>query len=146
MQVLLILRPDLKKKFEDEMDFSACRGFDEYFLGDRTPLPTLSPSLKKKVAYYIDNPNVYVLKYHHYSSVQHAVRRQPVYSAINIWGKRRYAELEGRNDKWFRDNRIDFDAQLNDEYYVYSKMDKGHMVRREDAEYGNTLAFCRESS
>lgn len=137
---------EFEKKIEDEIDFSTCKGFDEYFLGDQTPLPKLSTSLKNKVAYYVDNPNLYVLKYHHFSAVQHAVRRQPVYSAINIWGKRRYEELTGRSDTWYRDRRIDFDAQLDDDYYYKSRMDRGHMVRREDAEWGYSMPFAKQAA
>jgi endonuclease G len=131
-----------EKKYEDGLDFSSCNGFDEYFLGDHTPLPRLNEKLKKKIATHVDNPNRYVLKYHHYSTVHHAVRRQPVYAAINITGLKRYAALDGRSDKWFRDNRIDYDVQLNDEFYKYSGFDRGHLCRREEAEWGNTMAFA----
>ncbi|MDX1954187.1 MAG: DNA/RNA non-specific endonuclease [Chitinophagaceae bacterium] len=135
-----------EKKIEEEIDFSECKGFDEYFMGDRTPLPALSNSLKNKVAKFIENPSAYILKYHHYSSVQHAIRCMPVYSAINIMGKRRYEELEGRTDNWFRDRRIDFDCQLNDAFYKYSNMDKGHMARREDAEWGTSIGFAEHAA
>jgi endonuclease G, mitochondrial len=128
-----------EKKIEDKIDFSDCRGFDEFFLEQQTPLPSLAAKLKKKVAFYADNPNTFILKYHHYSSVHHAVRRMPVFSAINIMGKRRYGELTGRTDNWFRDRRIDLDVQLTDDFYYKSKMDKGHMVRREDAEWGYAI-------
>ena len=137
---------EFEKKIEDEIDFSLCQGFDTFFMAEDTPLPTLSNSLRKKVAKLVDNPNAYVLKYHHFSTVQHAVRRMPVYSAINIYGKRRYTELQGRSDNWYRDRRIDFDVQLNDEFYYKSKMDKGHMARREDAEWGNTIAFAENAA
>lgn len=135
-----------EKKIEEEIDFSTCKGFDEFFMGERTPLPTLSASLKKKVARFVENPNAYILKYHHYSSVQHAIRCMPVYSAINIMGKRRYEELQGRTDNWFRDRRIDFDCQLNDAFYKYSNMDKGHMSRREDAEWGPSIGFAENAA
>ena len=133
-----------EKKFEDGMDFSQCDGFDEYFLGQNmhTPIPKLSAKLKAKVAHYLDNPNRYVLKYHHFSSIQHAVRRQPIIAAININGLKRYEELTGRTDKWYRDNRIDYDVQLNDDFYKYSGFDKGHLCRREDAEWGSPMSFA----
>ncbi|HEY5745357.1 MAG TPA: DNA/RNA non-specific endonuclease [Chryseolinea sp.] len=129
----------LETKFEDELDFSGCNGFDTYFLGEHTPMPKLSAALKKKVAYFVNNPRAFVLKYHHYSCIQHAVRRQPVVSAINITGRKRYEELQGRDDKWFRDNRIDYEVQLSEEYYKLSGFDRGHMCRREDAEWGQNL-------
>jgi endonuclease G len=133
----------LEKKYEDGLDFSNCNGFDTYFLGEHTPMPKLSAALKKKVAYFVNNPRAFVLKYHHYSCIQHAVRRQPVVSAINITGRKRYEELQGRDDKWFRDNRIDYEVQLSDEYYKSSGFDRGHMCRREDAEWGKNLDVAK---
>jgi endonuclease G len=135
----------MEKKLEDEIDFSGCTGFDEYFLGEKTPLPKPSASLKKKLAKLIDNPNVYVLKYHHYSSAQHTIRKMPVYSAINVNGSKRF-RLDRGTDVWFRDRRIDFDAQLTDEFYEKSHMDKGHMSRREDAEWGSEKLIAAQAA
>jgi len=136
---------EFEKKIEDEINYSLCQGFDPFFMGIETPLPKLGEKLKKKVAFLLDNPNAYVLKYHHYSTVQHAVRRMPVYSAINILGKKRF-DLDRGTDIWFRDRRIDFDVQLNDKFYAHSKMDKGHMARREDAEWGNNIESAKLSA
>jgi endonuclease G len=46
-------------------------------------------------------------------------------------------------DKWYRDNRIDYDVQLNDDYYAKSGFDRGHLARREDAEWGTTVAKAK---
>ncbi|MBX7167542.1 MAG: DNA/RNA non-specific endonuclease [Pirellulales bacterium] len=135
-----------EKKFEDELDFSDCTGFDANFLGQYIPMPIPSPNLRKKLAFLVDNPSAYTLKYHHFSTLHHAVRRVPIVSAINVHGKHRYQELnvEGsRVDRWYRDNRIDFDVQLNDEFYKYSGFDKGHLARREDAEWGTSVAKAK---
>lgn len=130
----------LEKKFEDEMDFSACDGYQQDFLsGVRVPMPIPDDDLRELLAFRVDRPSSYLLKYHHYSTIHHAVRRVPVVSAINVMGKRRYPELTGRNDKWFRDSRIDYDVQLNDAWYKYSGFDRGHLSRREDAEWGESM-------
>ncbi len=136
---------ELEKKFEDEMDFSACTGFDEDFMGVRIPIPTPSTSLRKKLAFHLESPSSFLLKYHHFTTMHHAVRRVPVVSAINVHGKFRYVELgkDTRNDRWFRDNRIDFDVQLNDDFYAKSGFDRGHMARREDAEWATTMAKAK---
>jgi len=136
---------DLEKKFEDEMDYSGCAGFDEDFMGVRIAMPTPGTALRKKLAFHLESPSTYLLKYHHYTSMHHAVRRVPVVSAINIHGKYRYSALgKGtRVDKWYRDNRIDYDVQLNDAFYASSGFDKGHMARREDAEWGTTMAKAK---
>ncbi|WP_181179419.1 DNA/RNA non-specific endonuclease [Methylibium rhizosphaerae] len=131
---------EFEKKYEDEMDFSACDGYQQDFMsGVRIPMPVPNDDLREMLAFRIDRPSSYLLKYHHYSTIHHAVRRVPVVSAINVTGKRRYPELSGRNDKWFRDNRIDYDVQLDDAWYRYSGFDKGHLSRREDAEWGESM-------
>ena len=135
-----------EKKYEDELDFSACTGYDDQFMGTFVPMPVPTPALRKKLAFLRDSPGAYTLKYHHISTIQHAMRRVPVVSAINVHGKYRYAELnvEGsRADKWYRDNRIDYDVQLNDDWYLKSGFDKGHLARREDAEWGTSVAKAK---
>lgn len=130
-------------KTEDElnMDYSRLNGFDEYFMGIETPLPRLGVQLARKVATLVHNSKLFVLKYDHYSTIHHSVRRMPVVSAINVEGNPALRKDEAtRKDTWLRDNRIDFDVQLNDAYYKASGFDKGHMSRREDAKWGNTAA------
>jgi endonuclease G, mitochondrial len=136
---------ELEKKLEDEMDYSRCAGYEDDFMGVRIPMPTPSPTLRKQLAFRSDHPNAFTLKYHHYSVLHHAVRRVPALSAINVHGKYRYAELgKGtRKDNWVRDNRIDYDVQLDDAWYAHSGFDKGHLARREDAEWGTTAANAK---
>lgn len=141
------IEPDLlamEKKLEDEIDFSGCTGFDEYFLGERTPLPRPNAALKKKLARLIDNPDSYLIKYHHYTTAQHTIRKMPVFSAVNVSGLERF-KLD-RKDVWYRDRRIDMDVQLTDAFYESSHMDKGHMTRREDAEWGDTKTFAKNAA
>lgn len=135
-----------EKKYEDELDFSDCDGFQEDFMNTLIPLPLPTPALRSKLAFLIESPSAYVLKYHHISTYLHAVRRVPALSAINVHAKFRHAVLDdegSRQDKWFRDNRIDYDVQLNDAFYLKSGFDKGHLSRREDAEWGNTVAKAK---
>jgi endonuclease G len=132
---------ETEKKLEDEQDYSACLGFDPDFMGVRIGMPTPSSKLRKKLAYLRDSPSSCILKYHHYSTIHHAVRRVPVVSAINVHGRYRFDQLDEstRKDKWLRDNRIDYEVQLNDDWYAKSGFDKGHLSRREDAEWGRTV-------
>jgi endonuclease G len=137
-----------EKKFEDEQDFSVCEGFQEEFMGVRIPMPVPNAGLRKQLAYRTDSPSSYTLKYHHISTIHHAVRRVPVVSGINVHGKYRYEALgkDSRKDKWFRDNRLDYDVQLNDAWYAKSGFDKGHLARREDAEWGETMAAAKRAA
>ncbi len=124
------------ERLEDTLEFSACRGFDENFMGVYIPMPRPSAKLLPKLARLKSNNNAYVLKYHHYSTMQHAVRKVPVVSAINVASATQRFDLPGRDDNWFRDNRIDEDEQLSNKWYSKSGFDKGHLARREDAEWG----------
>ena len=115
-------------------------------MGVYIPMPVPSATLRTRLAFLTGNPSAYTLKYHHVSTMHHAVRRVPIVSAINVHGKYRYAELDteaSRVDRWFRDNRIDYDVQLNDEFYKKSGFDKGHLARREDAEWGTSVARAK---
>jgi endonuclease G len=134
---------ELETKADDEAnaDYSSCKGFDPKFMGFDTPLPTLGKQLKRKVASLLSNRDSYVLKYHHFSSIQHALRKMPLVSVINIDGNPAKRDDDGeRKDRWMRDNRIDMDVQLTDSWYSKSGFDKGHMCRREDADWGRTDA------
>lgn len=141
---------DTETKADDElnMDYSQCNGFDEYFMGFKTPLPSISDrQLQRQVATFTDNPNEFVLKYYHYSTIQHSIRKVPIVSAINVDGSPdERLDTTARVDKWLRDNRIDFNAQLTDAWYSGSHFDKGHMSRREDAKWGDNAKDAEEAA
>jgi endonuclease G len=104
-----------------------------------------------------DNPNEpLLLKYHHFSLVMNKKRRLQMWSAVNV----DYSEerRDGRSrkefgtDKWINDPRIPLKSQITDEefYKPAGKIDRGHIVRREDnawgdspdeIEYGNSDTF-----
>ncbi len=136
-----------KLEQEQAKDFSSYNGFDDHFMGDATPLPLLGTQLARQAAYLVNNPRQNVLKYEHYSTIVHSIRRVPLVSAVNVEGDpsvRR--DQQPRKDNWLRDNRIDLDVQLTDDYYVKSGFDKGHMSRREDAKWGETAAEAEEAA
>ncbi len=128
---------------ENEMDFSDCRGYLPKFLGVDIPMPTPSKNLKKFIAKLKGTDSI-TLKYYHYSVIFHSVRMMPVISAINVDGdiaKRR--DETKRKDDWLRDNRLDYDIQLNDAYYKLSGFQKGHLARREDANWGKSPELAK---
>jgi len=135
----------LQEKWADDIDYSKCAGYDEDFMGVNIPMPEPNATLLRKLAYLKDNSSSYLLRYHHISTIQHAIRRVPVLSAMNVYAKRRYAELGkgSRIDNWYQDARIDSDVQLDDAFYARSGFDKGHLARREDAEWGTTMANAK---
>lgn len=125
-----------KVEVEDGKDYSDYEGYDEAFLGTKIALPTIT-KVKNQIAHYKDDPKKYLLLYQYYTTVHHASRKMPVYSAINVEGDLKARKDDAkRKDVWLRDNRIDYDVQLNDKFYSKSGFDKGHMSRREDADWG----------
>lgn len=133
-----------KLAIEDAMDYSGCRGYLSNFLSIEIPFPKPKQPLKKYVAKLKNNSQT-ILNYHHFSVLFHSLRRMPIVSAINVDGNPdlRKDKTE-RKDVWIRDNRLDYDIQLNDKYYASSGFDRGHMARREDANWGATADLAKE--
>ncbi|HLP93211.1 MAG TPA: DNA/RNA non-specific endonuclease [Saprospiraceae bacterium] len=127
-----------KATAEQQVDYSSCQGYDPAYMGVKLPLPEPNKVLRPFAAKRKDVPEEIELKYYYYSVIQHAIRKMPMVSAINVDGdpaKRR--DDSEREDKWLRDVRIDLEAQLTDKFYANSGFDKGHMSRREDANYAD---------
>ena len=85
-----------------------------------------------------------VLKYHHYSLVMHENRRLAMWTAANVnydpntrWRSRE----EFGTDTWKGDPRLAIEQQLEDiEFYAPAKkFDRGHIVRRDDVAWGETM-------
>jgi endonuclease G len=86
-------------------------GFDEKFLGDRTPLPRMLPNLKQQVAK--SSQGVEVLDYSHFSIVVNGRRRTAFFVAANV-----DASQSRRTDPdsvWLFDSRLDRASQLGPE-------------------------------
>ena len=135
------------KKLEKETDFSACKGYQSNFLGNyNIRLPQPKKSIMKFIA-KIDGTDGIVLKYYHYSTIFHSVRMMPLVSGINVDGDpAKRLDMAARKDTWLRDTRLGFDIQLDDAYYKNSGFDRGHMSRREDADWGATAEEAKRNA
>jgi endonuclease G len=71
------------------------------------------------------------LDYMHFSVVMSRERRMAMFTAVNISGARSESIPRG-DDKWFLDGRIPVEAQLGEALYAGNRLDRGHLVRRED--------------
>ncbi|HVY75198.1 MAG TPA: DNA/RNA non-specific endonuclease [Puia sp.] len=130
------------KKLEDSTDYSACNGYQADFLGTgkkSVALPKPGEKIKKFVAKVTGGATV--LNYYNYSTIFHSVRMMPMISCINVAGDPgERKDKQKRKDNWLRDSRLSFDIQLDDPWYSNSGFDKGHMSRREDADWGDNAA------
>ena len=123
---------------ENAVNYAACKGYNSGFMGVDIPFPMPQKSLLKFAA-KLKSGDSQILKYHHYSVIQHSIRKMPIISCINVDGNpNKRKDKEKRVDIWLRDTRIDYAMQLEDKFYANSGFDKGHMSRREDADWGNT--------
>lgn len=133
------------KKLESELNLSHCKGYLPNFLGVEVALPQPSKAMKKYIAKVNNGGNE--LKYYHYSVIFHSVRMQPLISAINVDGDlKKRQDASKRKDSWLRDYRISYDIQLGDEYYKRSGFDRGHMSRREDANWGTSAEEAKRNA
>jgi endonuclease G len=111
-------------------------GYRKDFHGKDTQvqLPVLNPKQKKDLARY--DQNKYILNYIHFSVVMSVSRRFAYYTAVNIDGNR--WRDNPRKGRWKKEKLIT--AQYGEELYSApcSFFDKGHLVKREDPEWGDT--------
>ncbi|MEM8896778.1 MAG: DNA/RNA non-specific endonuclease [Bacteroidota bacterium] len=130
------------------------RGYRTDFLGKdfKVPFPALSEELAREVA-KVKRARKDILKYSHYSLIQHASRRFPILTASNINGRsfqkiRRRDIFESGSDEWEKDPRIAEDHQFGMELYRAEKsdFDRGHMVKREDVQWGREMETARKAA
>ncbi len=131
-------------------DYSTRKGYNPGFLGAgkrRVPLPELSEALKKKAArnQQARGRDKFVLPYHHYSVVMNKKRKLAFYAAVNIDGRKRMPVKRDR-DRWYFDPRINRSEQAGAEIYKRNPLDKGHLVRRLDAAWGDSEDTARIGS
>ena len=112
-------------------DYTNRQGFDETFLGARVPLPALTADRADDVA----APGV--LRYHHFSVLMSRERRFAYYAAANVDGRRRF-EQDRAGDRWLVDSRLP-DGQVDNVLYRDNDLDRGHLNRRADMLWGDSL-------
>lgn len=111
------------------------KGYDEGFLGVHLDMPKLDPSIQHKAAPRVDDPDKNELEYTNFSIVQNKERRMPFFTAVNIDGAS--VKEVARSGKWLFDARISREHQLGNHAYKKNDIDRGHMVRRRDATWGD---------
>lgn len=125
-------------------DLSKRTGYDPDFLGSKklsVGWPTLPADIATALAKPSDatakQPNE--LRYTHFGVLFSTAFKLPVVTAVNIDGKNSVKIKRGK-DKWFFDGRIDLKLQHGQNSYKDQEIDRGHMVRREDPNWGKVAA------
>lgn len=109
-------------------------GYQKTFLGT-DPLIGL-PKINNTSDIVTYGGNKKILDYIHYSVVMSKSRKLAYFTAVNIDGSQ--WQDNKRKGTWKKDTRIKATEQLGDELYKAKKsdFDKGHLVKREDPEWG----------
>lgn len=144
-----------KGGIEIDPNYKAKKGFNRRFLSIALPFPQLAPQWATSVVEFeaFNNTKEVELKYHHFSVVMNVERKMPFFTAVNIDGAS-YEALKDQvptrkeigADKWFFDPRIAPAQQLGDDFYKGNDFDIGHMVRREDPLWGDTLEMALKAN
>lgn len=85
------------------------------------------------------------LDYEHFSILMSKSRRLALFTAVNIDGSASVSVPRG-GDPWALDGRIPEEAQAGDELYADNDFDRGHLVRREDPNWGPTASVANRDT
>lgn len=132
-----------------EADFFVDReGYDPAFLGDGALLAPW-PGVPQEVAAQLATPSdgspdrPHEIRYTHFGVKYRIDRRQPLMTAVNIDGAKSVPIKRG-DDKWFLDRRIPLEVQLTQADYDDPEIDRGHLVKREDPNWGDDIVVDPE--
>lgn len=85
------------------------------------------------------------LDYEHFSIVMSISRRLALLTGVNLDGSASVSVSRG-GDPWAFDGRIPEAAQSGDELYADNAFDRGHLVRREDPNWGPTASVANRDT
>lgn len=129
------------------------KGYESAFLGRnlKVALPQWGASRQDDIAPVTGGADA-VLRYPHHSVVLSKKRKFPVFTAVNINSAEfqninRDALFPGGSDRWEIDKRAQ-DFQWGAELYTVpgSDFDRGHLVKREDPQWGSDVEAAKEAA
>jgi len=124
----------------DAARFAGRKGFNPAFLKDgaiKTPWPGLPDAIRAGLAEPSDIPDErFEIGYTHFGVKYSAADKLPIMTAVNIDGAQS-VRIKRSRDQWFTDGRVAGDVQLAAANFSDLEIDRGHMVRREDPNWGD---------
>ena len=139
--------PDIKlsKAVESPSEEEEILGYNPLFLGENNevPLPSLTKEMKKDAAKTKEGN--YVLDYVHFSIVMKQSRGLAYFTAVNIDGGEE-VKIPRSSDNWKFDPRINKKYQYGEEVYANNELDRGHLVRRMDPNWGKNALKANEDT
>lgn len=108
----------------------------DFLDGVATPWPKLSGEAADGLSQPSDAPTEPgEIRYTHFGVKYSGRLKMPVMTAVNIDGKDA-VRIKRSGDQWFADERVPLDVQLVAKNFKDLEIDRGHMVRREDPNWG----------
>lgn len=114
-------------------DLSDRAGYDENFLGVTLSLPSLTRA------------ETVLLPYTHFSVLMRADKRLAAVAALGIDGAT-LVDLDRSGIDWRLDPRLDDHLQTGERLYARNDIDRGHLVRRASAVWGETRAEAAQAN
>lgn len=114
-------------------DLSGRTGFDTRFLGPAVPVPAL-PGVE-----------TVLLPYTHFSVLMRPDKRLAAVTAVGIDGTK-LMDLDRSGIQWRLDPRLPEDQQTGERVYARNDIDRGHLVRRASAVWGDTRAEAAQAN
>lgn len=118
-------------------------GYEARFLGFDAPFPRLTNATRSR-AFALPHGSGderYVLKYHHYSVILNKARRLAFVAGVNYDPTAPVNHPRDKDgDRWYFDPRVSAagEYQAGEGLYKGNPLDRGHLVRRADAAWGQT--------
>lgn len=129
----------------DDIPTNVRTGYNPNFLGKdfKVDLPKLNEKMEKDVSRMKDGN--YVLDYVHFSIVMCKSRGLAYFTAVNIDGEN-LVKIKRSDDDWCFDTRINIENQYGNEVYNKNDLDRGHLVRRNDPNWGEHAYQANEDT
>jgi DNA/RNA endonuclease G (NUC1) len=121
-------------------DLVGRKGFDENFLGRHVPLPGLSPRAAAGAGV-----DTVLLPYTHFSVLMRLDKRLAAVTGLGIDGTK-LMDLDRAGINWRLDPRLPEDQQTGERVYARNDIDRGHLVRRASAVWGDTRAEAAQAN
>lgn len=114
-------------------DLAGRAGYDAGFLGVPVPLPAL-PGV-----------TTVILPYTHFSVLMRPDKRLAAVTALAMDGQK-LMDLDRSGIQWRLDPRLPEDQQTGERVYARNDLDRGHLVRRASAVWGDTRAEAAQAN
>lgn len=108
-------------------------GYDKDFLGVPVPIPALAGA------------GTVLLPYTHFSVLMRLDKRLAAVTALGIDGDK-LMDLDRSGINWRLDPRLDEDQQTGERVYARNDIDRGHLVRRASAVWGDSRAEAAQAN